>query len=60
MSPVWRERVEDAARRFDVRYLMVERAYVDPAVLALDSRCALIARDEGFDLFDLKAASNKP
>ena len=36
VSPVWRERVEDAARSRGVRYLLVERAWVDPAVLGLD------------------------
>jgi hypothetical protein len=55
VSPVWRERVEDAARRHGVRYLIVERSYIDPAALALDSGCALIGHDEGFDLFDLQA-----
>lgn len=55
VSPVWRERVEDAARRFAVRYLVLERAYVDPSVLALDARCRPIAHHEGFDLIDLRA-----
>ncbi len=54
VSPVWRERVETAARRLGVRYLIVERTYVDPAVLALDPRCAAIAHEDGFDLFDLQ------
>ncbi len=49
VSPVWRERVENAARRHGVRYLIVERSWVDPAVLALDPGCALIAQDGGFD-----------
>ena len=53
VSPVWRERVEDAARRLGVRYLIVERSWVDPAALALDSRCAPIANEGGFDLYDL-------
>ncbi len=60
VSPVWRERVEDAARKCGVRYLIVERAYVDPAVLTLDSGCSLIAQDAGFDLYDLQAAPSKP
>lgn len=55
VSPVWRERVEDAARRLGVRYLIVERSWVDPAALALDSRCAPIANEGGFDLYDLGA-----
>ncbi|HQZ18747.1 MAG TPA: hypothetical protein PLD86_17875, partial [Vicinamibacteria bacterium] len=55
VSPVWRERVEDAARRHGVRYLIVERAWVDPAVLALDAGCARIAQEDGFDMFDLQA-----
>jgi hypothetical protein len=45
VSPVWRERVEDAARRHGVRYLIVERSWVDPAVLKLDARCALVAQE---------------
>ena len=57
VSPVWRERVEVAARRHGVRYLVVERAYVDPRILALDKGCALVAEDGGFELFDLAAAS---
>ena len=57
VSPVWRERVEAAARRLGVRYLIVERAYVDPAVLALDAGCAAIAHEDGFDLFDLQTPS---
>lgn len=57
VAPVWRERVEHAARRFGVRYLIVERAYVDPKVLSLDSGCALIAQDGGFDLFDLQSGA---
>ena len=55
VSPVWGERVEDAARRYGVRYLILERAYVDPAVLALDSGCALLAHEQGFDFYDLQA-----
>ncbi len=55
VSPVWRERVEDAARRFGVRYLILESAYVDASVLALDAQCRLIERHEGFELFDLGA-----
>lgn len=57
VSPVWRERVETAARRLGVRYLIVERAYVDPAVLALDAGCAAIGHEGGFDLFDLQASA---
>ena len=57
VAPVWRERVEHAARRFGVRYLILERAYIDPGVLALDSACALIVAAEGFDLYDLQAKS---
>ncbi len=57
VSPVWRERVETAARRLGVRYLIVERAYVDPAVLALDAGSTAIANEDGFDLFDLQAPS---
>jgi hypothetical protein len=60
VSPVWTERVETAARRLGVRYLIVERTYVDPAILNLDSGCALVAQEEGFDLFDLQAATPKP
>jgi hypothetical protein len=56
VSPVWRERVEDAARRLGVRYLIVERAFVDPRALALDEGCAKAAQEDGFDLFDLQAA----
>lgn len=56
VSPVWGERVEKAARRLGVRYLIVERAYVDPKVLALDAGCAAIAHEDGFDLFDLQAS----
>ena len=56
VSPVWRERVEDAARRLGVRYLIVERAYVDPAVLRLDAKCARLVEADGFDLFDLQAS----
>lgn len=55
VSPVWRERVEEAARKHGVRFLIVERAFVDPSRLALDQRCALIGEDEGFALFDLAA-----
>lgn len=55
VSPVWRERVEDAARRLGVRYLVVESAFVDPAVLKLDAGCAHLAHEAGFDLFDLMA-----
>jgi hypothetical protein len=55
VSPVWRERVEEAARRFGVRYLLIERSFVDPAVLALDASCVRIAQEAGFDLFDLRA-----
>jgi hypothetical protein len=57
VSPVWRERVEEAARRFGVRYLLVERSFVDSAVLALDASCVRIAQEGGFDLFDLQPAS---
>jgi len=60
VSPVWKERVEAAARRFGCRYLIVERTFVDPAVLVLDSRCRLLAHDSGFDLFDLAADSAPP
>jgi hypothetical protein len=56
VSPVWRERVESLGRRRGARYLIVERAWVDPSLLALDSGCALIAQDDGFDLYDLQAA----
>lgn len=56
VSPVWRERVEDAARSRGVRYLIVERSWVDPAILALDESCALVAREDIFDLYDLQAA----
>jgi hypothetical protein len=59
VSPVWRERVEDAARRHGVRYLIVERSWIDPAVLKLDARCALVAREDGFELFDLEANSGR-
>ncbi len=59
VSPVWRERVEDAARRLGVRYLILERAWVDPAVLALDPGCALLAHEQGFDLYDLQAAPSR-
>lgn len=55
VSPVWRERVEVAARRFGVRYLIVERSYVDPVVLALDSKCALLGESDNFALFDLQS-----
>jgi hypothetical protein len=55
VAPVWRERVEDAARRHGVRYLIVERAWVDPTILTLDSGCALKLQADGFDLFDLQA-----
>lgn len=55
ISPVWSERVEDAARRFGVRYLIVEQTYVDPALLNLDSGCAPIAHEQSFDLYDLQA-----
>ena len=55
VSPVWIDRVEDAARKFGVRYLIVEQAFVDPKVLALDDECALLAHEDGFDLFDLRA-----
>lgn len=54
VGPVWRERVEVASRRHGVRYLIVERAWVDPSVLALDGGCALLAREDGFDLYDLQ------
>ena len=57
VSPVWRERVENAARRHGVRYLIVERSWVDPAVLALDPGCALVAQDGGFELHDLLATT---
>ena len=57
IAPVWRERVEDAARRHGVRYLIVERTWVDPAILALDSGCALIAQEGGFELHDLAKTS---
>jgi hypothetical protein len=60
VSPVWRERVEEAARRLGVRYLIVEPAYVDPGVLALDAGCALIGREDGFELFDLQATPAGP
>ena len=60
VSPVWRERIEDASRRLGVRYLIVERTYVNPAILALDSGCALLLQAEGFDLFDLQAAPPPP
>ena len=54
LSPVWQERVEVAARRFGVRYLVVERAFVEPAVLNLDRHCALLMESDGFDLYDLQ------
>lgn len=57
VSPVWRERVESVGRRLGARYLIVERAFVDPGVLALDAGCALMAQEDGFDLFDLKASA---
>jgi hypothetical protein len=57
VGPVFRERVETAARRHRVRYLIVESAWVDPAVLALDSGCALIAKEEGFQMYDLGTAA---
>ncbi|MBK5255960.1 MAG: hypothetical protein JJE39_08000 [Vicinamibacteria bacterium] len=60
VSPVWRERVEVAARRFGVRYLIVERAFVDPSVLNLDPGCELIGQNAGFDLFDLQASPAVP
>jgi hypothetical protein len=56
VSPVWRERVEDAARTRGVRYLIVERAWVDPAVLGLDTGCGLVVHEQGFDLYDLRAS----
>jgi len=59
VAPVWRERVETAARRHGVRYLIVERAWVDPSVLALDAGCALIAQEDGFDLYDLQAEASR-
>jgi hypothetical protein len=55
VAPVWRERVEDAARRHGVRHLIVERAWVDPAVLSLDAGCTLRMQADGFDLYDLQA-----
>ena len=54
VGPVWRERVETAARRFGVRYLIVERTWVDPKVLALDEGCTLLAQEDDFDLYDLR------
>ena len=60
ISPVWTERVEVAARRFGVRYLIVERTYVDPAILNLDSGCALVAEDETFAMFDVLAGASVP
>ena len=60
VSPVWRERVEVSARRLGVRYLIVERAFIDPSVLALDSGCSLLEPQEGFDLFDLQASPSAP
>jgi hypothetical protein len=57
VGPVFRERVEEAARRRGVRYLIVERAWVDPALLALDPGCRLLAQEDGFDLYDLSATS---
>ncbi len=54
VGPVFRERVEDAARRHGVRYLIVERAWVDPKVLTLDRNCVLLAEADGFDLYDLQ------
>jgi len=59
VSPVWRERVETAARRLGVRYLIVERSFIDPAVLALDPGCTQVAHEGGFDLFDLQAETAK-
>jgi len=59
VAPVWRERVEDAARRRGVRYLIVERGFVDPAALALDPGCAMIEQADGFDLYDLQVESSK-
>lgn len=58
VGPVWRERVETAARSRGVRYLIVERAWLDPDALGLDDRCVQIADEEGFVLFDL--GSNAP
>lgn len=55
VSPVWRERVEDAARRRGVRYLVLERAWIEASALALDDGCRLVAHHDGFDLFDLDA-----
>lgn len=49
-----RERVEDAARRHGVRYLIVERSWVDPAVLKLDGSCSLVAQEGASELFDLQ------
>ena len=56
VAPLWQERVEHAARRHGVRYLIVERAFVDPAILALDPGCALVSTSPGFDLYDLQAS----
>lgn len=60
VSPVWKERVELAARRLGVRFLIVEVAYVDPAVLRLDAGCALIFEGAGFQVYDVQAAPLRP
>ena len=56
VSPVYRERVETLSRRYGVRFLIVERSFLDPVVLSLDERCALLAREGEFDLYDLDGA----
>ena len=58
VSPTWRERVEGAARRHGVRYLVIERTYVDPAVLKLDDDCAHLATSDAFELYDLRARNS--
>lgn len=55
VSPVWRERVETAARARGVRYLLLERTFVEPDVLRLDAQCALLESSGAFDLYDLQA-----
>ena len=49
--------MEDAARKRGVRYLIVERTWVDPSALALDAGCVLVAHEGGFNLYDLLAAA---
>lgn len=58
VAPVWTERVETLARRFGVRYLVVEKSFLDPAVLKLDERCRSMFENDGFQLFDLGSQSS--